>query len=69
MMGRIGEAVDELDAAHRAAPFEEMVLFDLARVRLKQNRNDEARALLTRALELRPGSQAVSQLLSDIQRE
>jgi Flp pilus assembly protein TadD len=61
--GRLTPAEQELQAARELAPHDETILYDLARIRLRQGRQAEAGALLTRARELNPANAAVDSLL------
>jgi len=51
----------------RLRPFDDSVLSDLARVRLRQGRSADALSLLRRALELNPASMEARQLLTEAQ--
>jgi Tfp pilus assembly protein PilF len=62
-VNRLEAAAVELEAARGLVPYDDRVLYDLARVRLRQGRHEDARGLLSRALELRPDNHAARELL------
>jgi Flp pilus assembly protein TadD len=65
LTGADDEAARELEIANRLSPFDESILVDLARVRLRQGRRAEAESLLARALELRPADRTIRGLLEE----
>jgi Flp pilus assembly protein TadD len=68
-VGRAEDAIAELEAARRLAPFDDGALVDLGRAQLARNRRNEARALFARALELNPRNQTAQRLLKETERE
>lgn len=65
--GSTDAAAQEFEIARGLLPFDEYILFDLARARARQRLTAEAESLLTRARELKPTDKGIHALLKEIQ--